>query len=111
MYQASKNYQEQVELVKNAGIPVIGICFLPNWKPSGWLSELFFVRYILIIKSKIGKMKSDLSMIDFRGINQTNFEDKMNKLQKKIIWLLEKNDQKMNNESFIDENLIGLFYF
>lgn len=66
---------------------------------------------ILIIKSKIGKMKSDLSMIDFRGINQTNFEDKMNKLQKKIIWLLEKNDQKMNNESFIDENLIGLFYF
>ncbi len=66
---------------------------------------------ILIIKSKIGKMKSDLSMIDFRGINQTNFEDKINKLQKKIIWLLEKNDQKMNNESSIDENLIGLFYF
>jgi hypothetical protein len=56
-------------------------------------------------------MKSDLSMIDFRGINQTNFEDKINKLQKKIIWLLEKNDQKMNNESSIDENLIGLFYF
>jgi len=42
MYQASKHSQQEVELVKNEGIPLIGVHLLPNWKPSGWLSEFFF---------------------------------------------------------------------
>ena len=42
MYQASKHHQQEVEFAKNEGIPIIACRLLPNWKPSGWLSEFKF---------------------------------------------------------------------
>jgi hypothetical protein len=44
MYQASKQYQQEIQFAKNEGIPVIGCRLLPNWKPSGWLSEFLSFR-------------------------------------------------------------------
>jgi hypothetical protein len=55
-------------------------------------------------------MTNDLLTIDLRGINQRNFEDKINKLHEKIIWLLENNiNSEMKCQSPVDEPLIGLF--
>ncbi len=48
MYQSSKHCQEQIKLVKNEGIPVIGISFLPNWKPSGWLSKYIYISLFIM---------------------------------------------------------------
>ena len=42
MYQASKHHQQQIEFIKNEGIPIIRCRLLPNWKPSGWLSKFYF---------------------------------------------------------------------
>ncbi|CAF3703552.1 unnamed protein product [Rotaria sp. Silwood1] len=44
MYQASKDCQKQVELIKSERIPIIACRLLPNWKPSGWL-KLFYVTH------------------------------------------------------------------
>jgi hypothetical protein len=50
--------------------------------------------------------------IDLRGINQKNFENKINKLQEKILWLLDNNiNYQMTSQSSIDEALTGLFIF
>lgn len=49
MYQASKHCQEEVQFIKNEGIPVISVYLLPNWKPSGWLSKYLFFLLLLLL--------------------------------------------------------------
>ncbi len=51
-------------------------------------------------------------MIDLQGINQKNFENKINKLREKIIWLLEntKNLQRIKKSS-AKEDLLGTYLF
>ncbi|CAF1248375.1 unnamed protein product [Rotaria sp. Silwood1] len=83
MYQASKDCQKQVELIKSEQIPIIACRLLPNWKPSGWLN----------------KITSDQLTIDLQGINQRNFKDKINKLREKIISVL---DNKINSQISFD---------
>ncbi len=71
MYQASKYCEEQLKHAKNEGIPVIGILFLPNWKPSGWLS-MYIDHYFLICYyqlSLIDKIQNELFLIDLREFN------------------------------------------
>ncbi len=46
MYQASKHCQEEVELVKSEGIPLIAVHLLLNWKPSGWLSKFHLSSFL-----------------------------------------------------------------
>ncbi|CAF1619314.1 unnamed protein product [Adineta ricciae] len=93
MYESSQRCQQDVEFAKNEGIPIIACRILRNWKPSGWLN----------------KVTSDLLIIDLRDINDKNFEDKVQKLQQKLNWLLDtgRNSPVMSQSSVTDPSMLG----
>ncbi len=56
------------------------------------------------------KITSDLLIVDLQDLNQSNFETKIKKLQKKMVWLLDNDaNSQITSRSSADEHLIGYF--
>ncbi|CAF1476117.1 unnamed protein product, partial [Didymodactylos carnosus] len=71
-YEKSENCQQELQFAKTKRVPIIPCKLQRNWEPSGWLAGLLWM--------------------DFRDINNSNFEKKAKKLMDQINVVLGQQD-------------------